>query len=56
MPAGNAFQELIGRVRAGDQDAATELVKTYEPAVRRAVRLRLGDTRLGRAFDSMDVC
>jgi RNA polymerase sigma-70 factor (ECF subfamily) len=31
-------------------------VRTYEPAIRRVVRLRLTDTRLRRAFDSMDVC
>ena len=56
MAEPNAFTALIGRVRAGDQDAAAELVRAYEPAIRRAVRLRLGDTRLARAFDSMDVC
>src|SRR5262249_9763480 len=47
---------LIRRVRAGDQDAAADLVRTYEPAVRRAVRVRLSDSRLARAFDSADVC
>jgi RNA polymerase sigma-70 factor (ECF subfamily) len=51
-----AFDELIRRVRAGDQDAATELVRRYEPAVRRAVRFRLADARLGTVFDSMDIC
>ena len=50
------FQELIARVRGGDGDAAAELVRRYEPAIRRVVRLRLTDTRLRRAFDSMDVC
>jgi RNA polymerase sigma-70 factor (ECF subfamily) len=49
------FQDLIHRVRAGDQDAAAELVRTYEPAIRRAVRVRLSDPRLARTFDSMDV-
>lgn len=44
------------RVRAGDGDAAAELVRSYEPAIRRVVRLRLGDSRLRRALDSMDVC
>jgi RNA polymerase sigma-70 factor (ECF subfamily) len=52
----HAFDELIRRVRAGDQDAATELVKRYEPAIRRAVRFRLADARLGTLFDSMDIC
>jgi RNA polymerase sigma-70 factor (ECF subfamily) len=50
------FHDLIRRVRAGEEMAATELVRRYEPAIRRAVRIRLGDTRLERAFDSMDVC
>jgi RNA polymerase sigma-70 factor (ECF subfamily) len=50
------FHELIRQVRAGDEAAAAELVRRYEPAIRRAVRIRLGDTRLERAFDSMDVC
>jgi RNA polymerase sigma factor (sigma-70 family) len=50
------FEELIRRVRAGDQDAATELVKNYEPAIRRAVRFRLADSELGTLLDSMDIC
>lgn len=50
------FQELIARVRGGNGDAAAELVRRYEPAIRRVVRLRLTDTRLRRVFDSMDVC
>jgi RNA polymerase sigma-70 factor (ECF subfamily) len=56
MAESSDFQDLIRRVRAGDQSAAAELVRSYEPAIRRAVRIRLGDSRLARAFDSMDVC
>src|SRR5437667_7146535 len=56
MSEERSFHELIERVRAGDQDAATELVRRYEPAIRRAVRIRLADARLARAFDSMDIC
>jgi RNA polymerase sigma factor (sigma-70 family) len=56
MPDETPFQELIERVRGGDGDAAAELVRRYEPAIRRVVRLRLTDARLRRAFDSMDVC
>jgi RNA polymerase sigma factor (sigma-70 family) len=52
----NEFQDLIRRVRAGDEAAATELVRTYEPAIRRAARIRLADSRLRRLFDSMDIC
>jgi RNA polymerase sigma factor (sigma-70 family) len=50
------FQDLIRRIRAGDEAAATELVRTYEPAIRRAARVRLSDSRLRRLFDSMDIC
>ena len=56
MPEASDFQDLIRRVRAGDEQAAAELVRSYEPAIRRAVRIRLADTRLARAFDSMDIC
>jgi RNA polymerase sigma-70 factor (ECF subfamily) len=51
----SSFAELIGRVRGGDEAAATELVRRYEPAIRRSLRLRL-DPRLRRTCDSMDVC
>jgi hypothetical protein len=43
-----AFDELIRRVRAGDPGAAAELLKRYEPAIRRAVRSRHADSRLIR--------
>ena len=51
-----SFQALIARVRAGDEQAAAELVRRYEPAIRRAARVRLVDTRLNRLLDSMDIC
>ncbi len=51
-----SFRDLIGRVRRGDEQAAAELVRKYEPAIRRAVRFRLTDPRLRRTCDSMDVC
>jgi RNA polymerase sigma-70 factor (ECF subfamily) len=50
------FEDLIRRVRAGDQEAAAELVQRYEPAIRRAVHFRLGDAHLGGMLDSMDIC
>ncbi len=50
------FCDLLQRVRAGDEAAATELVRRYEPEVRRAVRVRLTDPRLRRVLDSADVC
>src|SRR3954471_22077918 len=51
-----SFRDLIGRVRRGDEAAAAELVRKYEPAIQRAVRFRLTDPRLRRTCDSMDVC
>jgi RNA polymerase sigma factor (sigma-70 family) len=50
------FAELLSRTRGGDQAAAAELVRRYEPAVRRAIRVRLLNPRMRRVLDSMDVC
>ena len=51
-----SFEGLLLRVRAGDQEAARELVQRYEPAIRRAIHFRLADSQLARLFDSMDIC
>lgn len=51
-----SFTDFIQRIRAGDDQAAEELVRRYEPIICREVRLRIEDERLNRAFDSMDVC
>src|ERR1019366_6865104 len=50
------FSELLARVRAGDEQAATELVRAHEQGLRRWVRFRLRDATLARALDSMDIC
>jgi RNA polymerase sigma-70 factor (ECF subfamily) len=50
------FAQLIRKAQDRDSYAAAELMRRYEPAVRRAVRLRLFDARLRRVFDSMDIC
>ncbi len=50
------FVDLLKRVRAGDQAAAADLVRQFEPELRRAVRVRLSDPRLRRFIDSIDVC
>jgi RNA polymerase sigma factor (sigma-70 family) len=52
----DSFADLIRRIRQGDGDAAAELVRQYEPEIRRAVRVRLGDPRLHRVLDSVDIC
>lgn len=53
---GPSFAEFIRRIRAGDERAAAELVERYEPAIRRAVRVRLRDPRLRRLIESADIC
>jgi RNA polymerase sigma factor (sigma-70 family) len=55
MSAEPSFSDLVRRVRTGDETAATELVRRYEPAIRRSARLRL-NPRLRRACDSLDLC
>jgi RNA polymerase sigma-70 factor (ECF subfamily) len=56
MAEDTLFQDLIRRVRAGDSEAAEELVRRYGPTIRRVARVRLADTRLQRLFDSTDIC
>jgi RNA polymerase sigma factor (sigma-70 family) len=52
----STFTAFIKRIRSGDDQATAELVKRYEPEIRREVRLRVRDPRLRRDFDSMDIC
>jgi RNA polymerase sigma-70 factor (ECF subfamily) len=54
MSCEEEFVEAIRRIRSGDEQAAAELVRRYEPLIRREVRLHLEDGRLRRVFDSMD--
>ena len=56
MADGNDLADLIRRLRAGDPQAAEELVRRYEPVVRLEVRVRLRDPRLRRVFDTLDIC
>ena len=50
------FADFIRRVRAGDELAAEELVRKFEPIVRRELRLNMTDRRMGRSVDSVDIC
>jgi RNA polymerase sigma-70 factor (ECF subfamily) len=56
MPEDTSFPDFLRRLRAGDEQAAVELVRRYEPLIRCEVRLRMTDPRLGRLLDSVDVC
>lgn len=50
------FDDLLNRVRKGEAEAAAEIVRQFESAVRVAVRVRLTDPALRRQLDSMDIC
>ncbi len=54
--AESVFAGLMERVRQGDEQAAAELVRTYEPVIRRAIRFRLTNASMRNALDSMDIC
>jgi RNA polymerase sigma-70 factor (ECF subfamily) len=56
MANDSSFAEFIRRIRAGDEQAAAELVRQYESAIRLEIRLRLRDAHLRRLLDSMDIC
>jgi RNA polymerase sigma-70 factor (ECF subfamily) len=56
MPESTLLRILLDRIRAGDQQAAADLVRRYEPALRRTVRARLRDRQLRRLVDSTDIC
>ena len=56
MSLDELFSDFITRIRAGDHAAAEELVRTYEPVVRREIRLNMTDRRMARMFDSVDIC
>lgn len=51
----DTFAELIRRVRAGDERAATELVRGCEPHIHRAVRQPLRYFGLDRVLESSDI-
>jgi RNA polymerase sigma-70 factor (ECF subfamily) len=50
------FALFLDRVRAGDEAAAEELVRRYEPAIRREARVRLTGPTVYRLLDDEDIC
>lgn len=56
MSEDESFADFLQRVRAGDEDAAAELLRRYEPVIRVYVRRRLNDPSLHSIFDSVDIC
>jgi RNA polymerase sigma factor (sigma-70 family) len=55
MKNDSSFDDLMRRLRAGDEDAARELVARHEDEVRRFVRQRMNSPRMRRLMDSVDV-
>ena len=49
------FEELIQRLRAGDEEAATEFVRACEPHIHRAVRYPMRYFGLNRYLESTDI-
>ena len=56
MSEPGSFLALIERVKSGEARAAEELLRQYEPTVRRAIRVRMINPTLRRTVDSMDLC
>jgi RNA polymerase sigma factor (sigma-70 family) len=60
MPEATDFPDLIRRARSGDEAAAAELVRRFEPFLQRVARIRMrqrGDyERLRRDIGLSDVC
>jgi hypothetical protein len=56
IPDASCFQSCIRRIRAGEARAAEEFLRRYESVIRRQVLYVLTDARLGRLFESVDIC
>lgn len=56
MEKPHSFDELLARLRRGEDGAVREFVATYEPYIRRAIRPRLVRAGLRAAADSADIC
>jgi len=59
-PPEDRFQDLIVRVRAGDQDASTQFARMFEPLVLRVVRFAMrkhtSHRKIRSRLGSSDVC
>jgi RNA polymerase sigma-70 factor (ECF subfamily) len=55
MSEQDAFADFLRRLRAGDEQAAADLVRRYEGVLRREARMQMTDPRLCRLLDSIDI-
>ena len=56
MTGDPALADIIARAQNRDPDAIDELVRHYEPQLKRIIRFKLTNPRLRRFMDSLDVC
>jgi RNA polymerase sigma-70 factor (ECF subfamily) len=56
MSQTSGLPALLRRVRAGEPEAAAEVMRVYGPHLQRVVRIELRDRRLRRALDTSDIC
>jgi len=54
MPS-TELQQFLVTLQSGDRDAVDEMLRQFEPFLRRIIRLRLIDGRLRRVMDTADV-
>jgi RNA polymerase sigma-70 factor (ECF subfamily) len=50
------FADFLARVRAGDEQAAADLVHRYESIIRREIRFRMTDPSVYRLVGDDDIC
>lgn len=50
------FTQFVNQIRLGNGQAAEELIRRYESAIRVAVRTKMTDPSLKRELESMDIC
>jgi len=50
------FTQFVDQIRLGNGQAAEELIRRYESAIRVAVRIKMTDPSLKRELESMDIC
>jgi hypothetical protein len=55
MSEQDTFADFLRRLRAGDEQAAADVVRRYEGVIRREARLQMTDPRRFRLLDSIDV-
>jgi RNA polymerase sigma factor (sigma-70 family) len=51
-----SFADFLQRIRGGDDRAAEELVRRFEPVLRVEIKLRMADPKLRRLLDPADIC